>query len=220
MSNKLLIPLLISGGLYFYLRKYQYTAAKNIATTKEASDLIETMSTIDSKSYYVLKSSNTKDAANLIAKLHASVQKIITHIEQMDIDDLSYDIQQGIQALTSKHPHGTNIDLYELNPNQSDALAYNRNKSSIFLCLRKDPAVSDKLANHDTVLFVVLHELAHTMQTKFASSIQGKTVHDENFRRLERFLMSISEKLSLLHPKSVPGRTHCGQLMPNPDHSM
>lgn len=203
------IPFIVSGILWFI----------NSNRRRTYNGLRETFSTLDGNSYYVQNTSNATDAANLIAQLQNSVKRTMNYIHQLNIEDLSPHIQQGVKVLKKKHPYGSNVNIYELNPQKSQAIAYNQNKSDLFICLREQPPY-DTLASHDTVLFIVLHELAHTMQPGYAKHHNGKTIHDAQFRQSEHFLMNTAKKLGLIYPSNIPGRKHCGRVMPDPNTAM
>ena len=212
--------LFLSGFLIFVLIvKTHANKNKNynkIKLTKDAN-LIETFSTHDSKKYYVMPTSNSTNAANLISDLVRSLQHIIVYIEQMDKSHIDTSLRDCIRLLLDKHPHGKYLNIHELNPNDTQAIAFNRNKSEhIFICLRRDPP-NEQLAELDTVLFISLHELAHSMQLGYAETEDGQTVHDREFRQCEQFLFDVARHLNMLIPENIPSRTHCGQTMPNPN---
>lgn len=208
----LTLPVLVAVVAVLYQRYY-----KSGAVPREGA-LVPTKAPIDGETYYVLDTTNRDSAANLIATVKQQVRRILdylhTMVESGSITDS--DMRAATERLLAKHNGGTHLYIHELDPAETEAIAYNRNKSeAIFVCLRQQPPYKD-LASCDTILFIILHELAHSMQDGYAPLVNGHTQHNKRFRDYEAFLMRIAQQLRFLIPQNIPNRLHCGRIMPQP----
>ena len=179
-----------------------------------------TQSSIDGVFYNVVQTPNAIDAANQLCRTKDSVNRVLRSLT--GLDSHPQNVAAGVMRLLHKHPDAANLHLVELHPEDAkQTLAYNEGKSSnIFLCMRQSPP-SQTLGPDDVLLYIVLHELAHTMIEGYAPmDSEGRTVHDAVFREHNEYLNHIAEQLGLLRPGKVPGMTHCGVTMPDPDNSV
>lgn len=179
-----------------------------------------TTSTIDGRGYHVKPTPNAVDAANQLCRVRQHVQHVLEYLTHQPSHPPN--VEQGVKRLLSHHPNTDNLSLIELDPHDaSHTLAYNLNKSThIFVCIRQHPP-SDQLGPDDVLLYIVLHELAHTMIPTYAPmNKNGQTVHDQNFRNHNEYLNMMAERLGLLRPGKVPGTEHCGVIMPDPAESV
>lgn len=191
------------------------------ASSSSASDEIwtPTVSTVDGRGYRVMHTENAIEAANQLARVCASLQMILDYLHAHPPPPK---VEVGVHRLLSIHPDTSSIRLVELDPEHAKVtIAYNEDKSrNIFVCMRRYPNKPD-LGPDDTILYIVLHELAHTMIDGFApKDAQGNTIHDANFRDHNEFLNRVAERLGILAPGHIPGREHCGVSMPDPNTSI
>ena len=111
-------------------------------------DLVE--SDINKKKYYVRKLPDAKEAANRLAQLTTDLNQLIQHIQHKDRD--------GTDNLVSKF----NSDIITENIPGSTYVAYSVNKGDeLSICIREKE--TDKFIEHNTILFVAIHELSHIM---------------------------------------------------------
>ena len=178
-----------------------------------------TKSTIDGMQYRVMPTANAVDAANQLSRVRSSVERVL--VELKNIRSHPFNVADGVRRLLKKHPNASSVDVVELDPRDAkQTIAFNEGKSTqIFLCMRQNPP-SDMLGPDDVLLYIVLHELAHSMIEGFAPMTNdGQTIHDQNFRDHNEYLNFIASSLGLMRPSNVPGQPHCGVIMPDPAES-
>ncbi|MEM3062229.1 MAG: hypothetical protein QW303_01595 [Nitrososphaerota archaeon] len=154
-----------------------------------------------------------KEAAFLLAEIDTRIMKLIDHLDnkynkkfippdpeksgRIDIIPISeffgeknkeY-IQDRIMQLIENYNNG---NLYELSPhNIGGSTAYTEEKRILVLCLRsKEPG--NPLHDINTMMFVVLHELAHMMNNTWG--------HNQKFWILFRFLLENAVEIELYKP--------------------
>lgn len=102
-------------------------------------------------------------------------------------------IQERIAQLLKNYDPG---NITEISPlNKSGNTSYTLNKSKLVLCLRsKTPDASGVYPVHDinTIMFVVLHELAHMMNNNWG--------HGPDFWNLFRFLIKKASEIGIYTP--------------------
>jgi hypothetical protein len=179
----------------------------------------------DGAPYYVARTSNANEAANLLARIRESLLKIMNHatiaFSQHSIQD--YAISEGVLFLLQRFPNGIEQDLTisELDTQRYHSFAFNQDKTDMYLCIRKHGLPDELLADQSTVLYVALHELAHAMCGDYAAqNADNQTIHNEDFRKKENYLWSIGFAFGLLDPSSMPGKEHCGFSLPDPARSV
>lgn len=172
-------------------------------------------STVDGATYHVVDVPNKQHAADLLARVSASAVRVIREVDRrVDAVGLKAAVvdtrlHNGVCRLRKYLPGGRNLAVYELDYFNEPHLAYNRNKTDgIFLCLRQTPQTGE-LAADDTVLFILLHEIAHTMTPHFDPMEGNQTKHSPLFRAHEHYLHEVARDLGLLTPENVHGRRHC-----------
>lgn len=186
--------------------------------------LVRVVSRVDGMSYDVVRSANQVDAADLLARTRRSLLQVMQHVRIM-VDrgmDMPENVRRGITLLLSHYPTNTSTPrLNELDNLRIESFAFNQDKVDIYLCLRKGEAPQIELAADTTVLYIALHELAHSMCATYALQAGAHlTVHDADFRSKEAFMWGVAHKLGLLDPQTMPGTTHCGHQLPVPELSV
>lgn len=218
-----LVPLvLLFIGLLLLLR----TAVPLVFQEEEDENHTDVRSLIDNRLYSVIRRPVARDmqkAADLLAQVRALLVQLIREVTmQLNTNPgaLPNDsIREAIARLTVIHPGGDRLRLVQLDGRKAHTIALNRSKSEgIYLCL--DGAEPLTLGGADTLAYVGIHELSHSITSKYAETFNGQTVHDDEFRQIEKYLMGVASNLGITKPDSIPGRQHCGVVIPRPDESM
>ena len=185
-----------------------------LEVTVSKGGLIETLSDVDSRKYYVMDTRNKIGAANLLATTRQRIDAVLRQLAEIKTHPAN--VRAGVARLLKKHPTAENVNLYEMNSRVEDGLAYNLNKNNIFICLREFKG-KEKLAGEDVVLFIALHELAHSMTSHYDPNVNGHTVHSGIFKQHESYMHSVASDLfGFFDSKLVPGRAHCGAKIIDP----
>jgi predicted metal-dependent hydrolase len=128
---------LISIGIFYYINKDYYEGLTNIK------------STIDNREYIVQQRDDAIEAANLIAMIRKKLEIIVKHLIKITPDD-DYRV-----AMLKENFRPDNLKEGVDKPGYT---SYSINKGEeIVLCLR----TNNKMVDLNTMMFVVLHELAH-----------------------------------------------------------
>jgi predicted metal-dependent hydrolase len=112
-------------------------------------DLMEITSSIDNEKYTVQIKDDSKEAADLIAKIKSRLNTLMEHLKK------SYDeSDERIERLISNY----RPDKMREGVDTPGYTSYSINKGEqIILCLRNE----DELVDINTMMFVVLHEMGH-----------------------------------------------------------
>lgn len=135
------------------------------------SEVMFVTSEVDGRDYLVQKHPEQQLAADKLARMNASIEKLIKHLQKAHGDD------PGVKRLTSRYSYqnisqGTGDDNYT---------AYSVNKGEkIVFCLRSKD--SGKLVGDNVLMYVAVHELAHVYTTQVG--------HTKAFWDNFRFLLS------------------------------
>lgn len=112
------------------------------------SKIEKVVSNVDNREYEVQKKEDAEDAANLIANIRKQLMILVNHFKKID----PYD-ERVIRLYENFNPDRIKEGIDD--PNYT---SYSINKGEqIILCLR----TNNKLMDINTMMFVVLHELAH-----------------------------------------------------------
>jgi hypothetical protein len=183
--------------------------------TSDFRKLERTRSAVDNEDYYVLKDRNNKlEAANMLARAHAALRDLVAELKRRRVAKLvPADLEKNVDTLIKRTERG-GINLYELVPD-ARTIAENRNKGEmIFVCMRQD-ATGSELGDFDTLLYVLFHELAHSMKTEYDDeNADGSTNHSAEFHKCEQYLYKIAEEKRLFDAAKMPMRKHCGARIP------
>lgn len=116
--------------------------------------------------------------AKIIHELNIKIDKLLLHLQKIDSQSKENQIDKLIKNYKKK--------ITDLHPNVRSHVAYNLNKgSSIGLCIYKN----DKIEDENTIMFVLLHELAHCMTKEYK--------HDEEFWSNFEFLLEEAIKIGI-----------------------
>jgi len=153
-------------------------------------DIISVKSEVDRQVYLVRKLPDAKKAANKLAEINRKVLRLISTLDTK---------KEGVQDLIDNYNPRT---LSETIPG-SKYTSYSVNKGEkISICIR---SVDDEVFIDDnTILFVVIHELAHVMTEEIG--------HTPLFWSNMKYLLEEGEKVSIYSPidyRKVP-QEYCG----------
>jgi len=120
-----------------------------------ANQLLKIKSTYDNNHYYVQEKDDSIDAANLIAQIREKSNLIVSHLSKI------YPNEKRTQYLVKNY--NDNAFKEGIDYPGSNMTSYSINKGEeIVLCLRqRNKNNNDELVDLNTMMFVVLHELAH-----------------------------------------------------------
>jgi hypothetical protein len=137
-----MIPAVAIGGTALAL-SYSYFSGPRNNTPVKASD---------GRSYKVQDLPNKQEAAERMSRIRSKLIKICDHCK--DEQDEAY------RRLASRF----NPDVLEENDITADSTSYSENKGEkIVVCLRDKTAPPYPLIEENTIMFVLIHELAHLM---------------------------------------------------------
>lgn len=148
-------------------------------TSRGVANLTEVKSRTDGKVYKVQNLPDKQEACEKLAEVRQKLDKLM----QKYRDDPASGADPRIKVLLDRY----NPDnLYE-NDINSDSTSYSENKGEkIVVCLR-DKVPPYRLVDTNTVMFVVLHEMAHLMTTTIGHTPEFWT----NFKRILQDAVSV-----------------------------
>jgi len=121
-----------------------------ISKYNKNKDVSIVKSTIDNRSYRVLKSDNEQEAANLLADINKDILLLL--------DSISDEKEDKYKRLIKRY----NPETLNENLETESYKAYSLNKGEeIVICIRKDD--NSLIKDKNTMIFVIIHELSHIM---------------------------------------------------------
>lgn len=154
----------------------------------DPGNLMTVKSTVDGQDYRVQDLPNKKEASNMLATVKANIYKVVNLYKQDE-----YASDPPAKLLVERF----NPQSIMENSVTSKDTSYSENKGEkIVLCLRdKTNPPSYPFVDMNTVMFVVLHEMAHLMTAELST---GKHTPEfwANFRRL----LEDSSKVGIYSP--------------------
>jgi hypothetical protein len=128
-----------------------------LTTGTGPKNTVEVKSRIDGKIYRVQNLPDKQEACDRISKIRSNLEKFIDTYKH----DPSAMSDPRVKVLVSRF----NPDNFSENDLDSDSTSYSENKGEkIVICIR-DKAPPHKFVDENTVMFVLLHEMAHLMTT-------------------------------------------------------
>jgi hypothetical protein len=125
---------------------------------------------------------NTEDAANLMAQIRININLLVDYLNR------NYNTHNGVKNLNDR----LKFEKMREAKHQNDSTSYTINKGEeIHICLR-DKNTKKDLHDINTMMFVVLHELAHIMSDSVG--------HNNEFRTNFKFLLEHASKINLYDP--------------------
>ena len=157
----------------------------------------------DGNTYKVQDLTHKRDAAELMAEIHKNLRKVVDFYRQDE-----YVSDEPARLLVERF----NPDAFMENTVTSSDTSYSENKGDkIVLCLRdKNDPPNYPLIDTNTVMFVVLHEMAHLM----TAELNGHK-HTREFWANFRRLLEDASKLGIYSPVNY-SRTpvsYCGMMI-------
>lgn len=200
--NNLVIGLAAFGTTYFI--------AHQLSRIMLMRGLVKTVSSVDNREYYVAPGPLMNQVADALARIRIKLKQvyedaILSTPEQPLLKD-------GIANLKKHYISADSIQIHELNPIIHNGVAFNQNKNDgIFICMHKK---DDTLADDETLLFIAVHELAHSMQSQSAPLVtNGMTKHDLEFEAYNEYLLSFAINHGYVSSYQMTKRDHCGVLI-------
>jgi hypothetical protein len=127
----------------------------------------------DGKSYQVQNLPDKQEAAERLA----SIRKKLTSVVDRFRGDANYENDPPYQRLIARY----NSDVFSENDLTANSTSYSENKGErIVVCLRDKTAEPYPLIEENTVMFVLIHEMAHLMTESMGHTPEFWT----NFRKL------------------------------------
>jgi hypothetical protein len=152
------------------------------------------ISSVDKNTYCVRETKRLKDVVDLFARTSVKLKKLIKYLKNNEMD------KPSIKRLVEKY----NPDkIVEILPT-SEYTAYAENKGEkIALCATKQRH-SGKMIDENTLMFVVLHELAHIMTVTIN--------HTSEFWQNFKDIITHAKKVKIYEPKdyAISNVTYCG----------
>ena len=169
-----------------------------IASTRSIKNLTQVKSTIDGKVYRVQDLPDKQEACECMARIRQNLDKLITKYR----DDPATAADPRVKVLIERFNPNNMCE----NDLDADSTSYSENKGEkIVVCLR-DKAPPYKLVDTNTIMFVVLHEMAHLMTTTVGHTPEFWT----NFKKILQDAVGcgISQATNYAHsPVSYCGMT-------------
>jgi hypothetical protein len=144
------------------------------STLRGPKNIVEVRSSLDNRTYRVQNLPNKQGACNLMSKIRQNLEKIVESFK----NDPNYKQDEPIQRMISRF----NPNVLEENDMDADSTSYSENKGEkIVVCLRDKTKKPDyPLVEENTVMFVLIHEMAHLMTASMGHTPEFWT----NFKKL------------------------------------
>jgi len=162
--------------LLFFLSIFVFFIVMNKLYKK--GEIVTVKSNIDRRKYIVRKLPDAKEAANRIAIINKKVLQLIASLNE--------DEKEGISDLQNNYNPNTLSETL----NDSKYTSYSVNKGEkLSICIRKK---DNTFIDDNTILFVVIHELAHIMTEEIG--------HTPLFWENMRFLLEKAKEEGIYKP--------------------
>jgi len=126
----------------------------------------------DGRQYKVQNLPDKQEAAERMSKIRSNLVRVV-----QQFDDINYKQDEPYRRMVERF----NPDSLEENDLDADSTSYSENKGEkIVVCLRDKTQKPYPLVDENTVMFVLLHEMAHLM----TSSVGHTPEFWANFRKL------------------------------------
>lgn len=182
ISAFLIIFTIIASGFITYQSKF--------------SSLTYVVSTVDKRKYLVRNEPNKQKAADKLANINL---QILDFIEKLTDKYRNNDNFEDIVRIKNRY----NPDNMSENTKYSRHTSYSVNKGEqMVVCLRQKE--DDSFVDNNTILFVILHELAHIMTRSIG--------HTEEFWTNFKFLLKEAEQFKLYKREDYNSKSkrYCG----------
>jgi hypothetical protein len=143
---------------------------------------IAVKSTVDKKIYQVQNLPDKQEAADFLARIRAKLIKIVSEFKA----DVNTREDPPYERLIAKF----NPDVFQENDLDAPSTSYSENKGErIVVCLRDKIRPPYPFVSENTVMFVLLHEMAHLMTDSIGHTPEFWT----NFRKILQDCMKNGE---------------------------
>lgn len=148
-------------------------------TLRGPKNLVSVKSSRDGQVYQVQNLPDKQDACEMMAFIREKLDKLIDHYKSDPASMGDPRVKVMVERFNPSNMYENDID--------ADSTSYSENKGEkIVICVR-DKAPPYKLVDENTVMFVILHEMAHLMTTSIGHTPEFWT----NFRRILQDASSI-----------------------------
>lgn len=166
------------------------------ASKRGPKNLVQVRSRKDGNLYNVQNLPDKEEAADMLADIRGNLEKLINHYK----DDPASMGDPRIKVMIERfHPE----NMFE-NDLDDDSTSYSENKGEkIVVCIR-DKRPGYPFVDTNTVMFVILHEMAHLMTTTVG--------HTPEFWANFRILLNDGSKIGIYTPEnySHTPKLYCG----------
>ena len=169
------------------------------ATRKEVKYV---KSDIDNKEYLVRDIKNSKQAANMLARLKNNMEKLVKHLNE----GKNTKYKEHEKYITRLVNRMQNTEIYE-SGEDSVYTSYSVNKGEeLVFCLRSKNN-KNKLHDINLIMYVALHEMTHVANPDYG--------HDPPFNEIFHFLATVAIELGIYHkiPFNVKPEEYCGLMI-------
>jgi len=143
-------------------------------------DILQIISSIDNREYIVRKLPDGKQAADRLARINDNIIKLLDSLNEKDRDGIATLKKRFNPDKLSETGLGAKYTSYSVNKGEE-----------IAICVRQP---DNTFIDDNTVMFVVIHELAHVMTTSVG--------HTTEFWDNMAYLLERAEELGMYHPKN------------------
>ena len=160
-----------------------------------AKDILKLESSVDNRIYIVRKELNAQEASDKLAGINQKVIQLLTYFREGEY------LTPDIKRLCDKY----NPDKLSETLPGSKYTSYSVNKGEqISLCIRHS---DNTFIDDNTIMFVLLHELAHIMTTSIG--------HTKEFWENMKFLLECGETIGIYKPVDYSENPvdYCGMII-------
>lgn len=205
------LPLVAGGALLLYVAD-RLDHVMFMGDMSSQYGLEKTVSTVDQKSYLV---AHGLQAANCLARVRQMAWTVMQELQKRKEDGrVPKEFVEGVARIRGKLKCVDDIQVAELNDYKANLIAFNRNKGDmIMLCLTDN----QQLVGDDVVLFILLHEIVHSMTSGYDPLVGGRTQHGPEFMGYENYVYSVATDMGMVKPRDMQGHGVCGTKISHPD---
>lgn len=191
-----------------------------LESAKSENGLAEVRSSVDGETYLV---AGGAAAADLLARIRALAWQTREELrKRLERGAVPKEMRDAVARMLREVRRPADIRVAEMalaTKGEKAPIAFNRNKGEMIMLCISGPEPGT-LVRDDRALFVLLHELAHTMTSGYDPVDEnGRTVHSEEFYACERYVYSVVAEMGIMHPRDQQGAAVCGTSIrhPRPD---
>lgn len=148
-----------------------------------------------------------QDAAVLMKEIRNRSDKLITYLRnKYDIKCSKKETDYVEKRIKQLYNNYDDDNIFEISPNNSNGItSYSDNKTKLILCMRRKDNKT-KLHDINTMMFVVIHELAHMMNDRWGHS------KSSNFWELFKLLLIGAIEIGIYEPVNyaIEPIVYCG----------